>query len=107
VIQITDNLTYTTGNHTLTFGSSFEKYAFENSFNLEYDMVQDTFDPVGTMGWIYSKRQVIFVRCGTAIRIKFNKTKLTICSNTYDSRNSFAVGGIKDGNWLKRRTKKH
>jgi hypothetical protein len=32
---------------------------------------------------------------GTAIRIKFNKAKLTICSkNTYDSRN-FAVGGDK------------
>jgi hypothetical protein len=34
VFQITDNLTYVVGNHSFTFGGSFEKFAFKNSFNL-------------------------------------------------------------------------
>jgi hypothetical protein len=34
VFQITDNLNYVTGNHVFTFGGSFEKFAFKNSFNL-------------------------------------------------------------------------
>lgn len=34
VLQITNNLTYTTGDHVFTFGGSFEKYQFKNSFNL-------------------------------------------------------------------------
>ncbi len=38
VFQVTDNLSYSTGNHTFTFGVSFEKYQFKNSFNLgDYD----------------------------------------------------------------------
>jgi hypothetical protein len=38
VFQITDNLNYVTGNHSFTFGGSFEKFAFKNSFNLgNYD----------------------------------------------------------------------
>jgi outer membrane receptor protein involved in Fe transport len=34
VFQITDNLSYVVGNHSFTFGGSFEKFAFKNSFNL-------------------------------------------------------------------------
>jgi hypothetical protein len=34
VFQITDNLSYVTGDHVFTFGGSFEKFAFKNSFNL-------------------------------------------------------------------------
>ena len=34
VFQITDNLSYVVGNHSFTFGGSFEKYKFANSFNL-------------------------------------------------------------------------
>jgi hypothetical protein len=34
VLQITNNLSYTAGKHAFTFGGSFEKYQFENSFNL-------------------------------------------------------------------------
>ena len=34
VFQITDNLNYVVGNHSFTFGGSFEKFAFKNSFNL-------------------------------------------------------------------------
>ena len=34
VFQFSNNLTYTKGNHTYTFGVSFEKFEFDNSFNL-------------------------------------------------------------------------
>ncbi|WP_103068401.1 TonB-dependent receptor [Aquimarina sediminis] len=34
VIQFTNNLNYFVGNHTLTAGVSFEKFEFDNSFNL-------------------------------------------------------------------------
>ncbi len=38
VYQFTDNLTYFTGSHAITMGISFEKFSFENSFNLaKYD----------------------------------------------------------------------
>ncbi|WP_034921303.1 carboxypeptidase regulatory-like domain-containing protein [Gillisia sp. CAL575] len=34
VYQITDNLNFLLGNHTITIGGSFEKFEFDNSFNL-------------------------------------------------------------------------
>ena len=34
VMQLTNNLTYVKGNHTYTFGFSYEKFEFDNSFNL-------------------------------------------------------------------------
>ncbi len=34
VYQVTNNLNYYVGNHTITAGLSFEKFMFENSFNL-------------------------------------------------------------------------
>lgn len=34
VYQITNNLNLVAGNHTFTFGGSFEKFQFDNSFNL-------------------------------------------------------------------------
>lgn len=36
VYQITDNLTYYMDNHTLTAGFNYERFKFENSFNLFY-----------------------------------------------------------------------
>ena len=34
VMQLTNNLTYVQGNHTYTLGFSYEKFEFDNSFNL-------------------------------------------------------------------------
>lgn len=34
VLQFTDNFELYSGNHTITIGSSFEKFSFDNSFNL-------------------------------------------------------------------------
>jgi hypothetical protein len=50
VFQITDNLNYVTGNHSFTFGGSFEKFAFKNSFNLT---AYENFGTFGTLGNYY------------------------------------------------------
>ena len=34
VMQLTNNLTYINGSHTYTVGFSYEKFEFDNSFNL-------------------------------------------------------------------------
>ncbi|MEN8251587.1 MAG: TonB-dependent receptor, partial [Bacteroidota bacterium] len=45
VLQITDNFNYYLGNHVITAGASFEKFMFNNSFNL--GVYEGTFGP----GW--------------------------------------------------------
>ncbi len=49
VYQFSDNLTFVKGNHTVTFGVSFEKFEFDNSFNLGVYGVQGVFFPTSTM----------------------------------------------------------
>ena len=36
VMQLTNNLTYVKGDHTYTLGFSYEKFEFDNSFNLGF-----------------------------------------------------------------------
>ncbi|TRX36068.1 TonB-dependent receptor [Flavobacterium sp. ZT3R18] len=50
VFQITNNLSYVTGDHEFTFGGSFEKFAFKNSFNLT---AYENFGTFGTLGNYY------------------------------------------------------
>jgi hypothetical protein len=98
VIQITDNLTYTTGNHTLTFGTSFERYAFKNSFNLgAYDNFRASTDPVGYYGTFrsYSSVDAFLLDAAQPLASSSIKQNLQYAQNTFDSRNSFAVGGDK------------
>lgn len=47
VFQFTDNLNITQGNHTFTVGVSFEKFQFDNSFNLGVYGAQGVFFPTG------------------------------------------------------------
>lgn len=49
VFQITDNLNIFKGDHTYTIGFSFEKFQFDNSFNLGAYGAQGTFFPSGTI----------------------------------------------------------
>lgn len=47
VYQVTNNLTLISGNHTFTFGGSFERFEFDNSFNLgvyDYENISTFFD---------------------------------------------------------------
>ncbi len=49
VFQITDNLSIFEGDHTYTFGFSFEKFQFDNSFNLGTYGAQGVFFPTTTI----------------------------------------------------------
>ena len=48
-VQFSDNLSFVKGNHTVTFGLSFEKFEFDNSFNLGAYGGQGVFFPTSTM----------------------------------------------------------
>jgi len=47
VFQITNNLNFVKGNHTYTVGFSYEKFQFDNSFNLGAYGAQGVFFPTG------------------------------------------------------------
>ena len=49
VIQITNNMNFFQGNHTFTVGFSFEKFMFDNSFNLGAYGARGTFFPTGSI----------------------------------------------------------
>jgi len=49
VIQFSDNITFVRGNHTVTLGIAFEKFQFDNSFNLGVYGAQGVFFPTTTM----------------------------------------------------------
>ena len=49
VFQISDNLSFFKGDHTFTLGFSFEKFEFDNSFNLGAYGAQGVFFPTSTM----------------------------------------------------------
>jgi len=49
VFQFSNNLNISTGDHNLTFGISFEKFQFDNSFNLGVYGAQGVFFPTGTI----------------------------------------------------------
>ena len=49
VFQFSDNLSFVKGNHMVTFGVSFEKFEFDNSFNLGAYGAQGVFFPTSTM----------------------------------------------------------
>jgi hypothetical protein len=49
VFQLSDNLNYSVGDHTLTAGVSFEKFEFDNSFNLGVYGAQGVFFPTASI----------------------------------------------------------
>ncbi len=49
VFQFSDNITFVKGNHTVNVGISFEKFQFDNSFNLGAYGAQGVFFPTSTM----------------------------------------------------------
>ncbi len=49
VFQLTNNLNFFKGDHTFTFGFSFEKFQFDNSFNLGVYGAQGVFFPTGSI----------------------------------------------------------
>ncbi|MBF2709964.1 TonB-dependent receptor [Flavobacterium soyangense] len=84
VFQVTDNLNYIVGKHNITFGGSFEKFEFKNSFNLKgYGF--DVFGSVDLAGF------------NANIANGYYATQLSAAKATFDARGKIEAG--KNGGW--------
>ncbi|RED26701.1 carboxypeptidase family protein [Flavobacterium cutihirudinis] len=98
VIQITDNLTYTVGKHVFTFGGSFEKFAFKNSFNLAgYDNFGNPNGYAGTFFTPYFTVQDFLDDAAKPYASSIIAQNLKYAQDTYNTKSQFAVGS--DGGW--------
>ncbi|MCG9793572.1 TonB-dependent receptor [Flavobacterium algicola] len=99
VIQITNNLSYITGNHSFTFGASFEKYQFKNSFNLGgYDNFGNPNGYYGTFpGASYSSVAAFLADAANPFATSAIAQNLQYAQDTDVTKNSFAVG--QDSGW--------
>ena len=98
VIQITDNLTYTLGKHVFTFGTSFEKFQFKNSFNLGgYDNFGNPNGYAGTFFTPYSNVQAFLDDAAKPYASSIIAQNLQYAQDTYNTKSQFAVGS--DGGW--------
>lgn len=98
VIQITDNLTYTVGKHVFTFGTSFEKFEFKNSFNLAgYDNFGNPNGYAGTFFTPYFTVQDFLNDAAQPYATSIIAQNLQYAQDTYNTKSQFAVGS--DGGW--------
>ncbi len=95
VFQVTDNLNYTVGKHDFTFGTSFEKFEFLNSFNL---VAYENFGTFGTLGqyrglfWPYSSVASFLADASAPLATSFIKQNLAYAQGVYASKNLLQVG---------------
>ncbi|MGX1023920.1 TonB-dependent receptor [Psychroflexus sp. MBR-150] len=96
VFQITNNTNIFYGNHTFTIGVSFEKFEFDNSFNLAgYDNFGN---PNGYYGTFNAYPSVdAFLADATAGPNSALVNNLEFAQNVFESRNAAGVGN--DGGW--------
>ncbi|TDW52020.1 carboxypeptidase family protein [Flavobacterium sp. 270] len=98
VIQITDNLNYTVGKHSFTFGTSFEKFKFANSFNLGgYDNFGNPNGYAGTFFTPYFTTQDFLNDAAQPYATSIVAQNLQYAQDIYDAKNNFAVGA--DNGW--------
>ena len=98
VFQITNNVTYTTGSHVFTFGGSFEKYQFKNSFNLTAFENFGTFGTLGNYKGLFSPYASVnefLVDATKPLATSFIKQNLQYAQDRFSSLNSFEVGADK------------
>ena len=96
VFQFTDNLTMNIGKHTFTYGLSFEKYEFKNSFNLT---AYENFGP--TYGGIfftpYFTVNDFLLDANRPFATSNIKQNLVYAQNKFNSQNAAGVGVL--GGW--------
>ncbi len=98
VFQITDNLNYTVGNHSFTFGASFEKFQFQNSFNLAgYDNFGNPNGYAGTFYTPYSNVAAFLADAAKPFATSIIAQNLLYAQNQFEAKNSFGVG--EDNGW--------
>jgi len=98
VFQITDNLTYAVGNHSFTFGGSFEKFAFKNSFNLTG--YENFGNPNGYAGLFFSPYFTFADFLADAAKPYAQSIvaqNMQYAIDTYNSKSKIAAGDI--GGW--------
>ena len=84
VFQITNNLTISKANHTYTFGFSFEKFQFDNSFNLGAYGYADDRGYVGAFFGDFANMAAF----NTAISNGLLATAQTNAQNIFESKNA-------------------
>ena len=100
VIQITNNLTYAVGKHAFTFGTSFEKFGFKNSFNLAgYDNFRGPTDPVPYYGTFRPYASVTDFLADAALPLATSSVAQNFqhAQNVFNTKSNFEVGS--DGGW--------
>ena len=100
VFQITDNLTYTVGKHVFTFGTSFEKFGFKNSFNLAgYDKFRGPTDPVQYYGTFRPYASVTDFLADASLPLASSSLvqNLQYAQDVFATKSQFEVGA--DGGW--------
>lgn len=98
VIQVTNNVNYSIGNHTFTLGGSFEKFQFKNSFNLT--AYENFGNPNGYAGMFfspYSDVAAFLADVAQPYATSIIKQNFDFVQNQYNAFNSKEVGGI--GGW--------
>lgn len=96
VFQVTNNVNIFVGDHSVTIGGAFEKFEFDNSFNLAgYDNFGN---PNGYFGTFNPYPSVdAFLADASAGAQSAIAQNLAFAQSTFDSRNANGVG--QDGGW--------
>ncbi|NEV94329.1 TonB-dependent receptor [Psychroflexus sp. YR1-1] len=96
VFQVTNNFNIFVGDHSITLGTAFERFEFDNSFNLA---AYDNFgNPNGYYGTFRAYPSVdAFLADANAGSQSAIAQNLTYAQNVFESRNAKGVGN--DGGW--------
>ncbi len=98
VFQVTNNLNIVTGDHTLTFGGTFERFEFDNSFNLgAYDFGGDEdlgLGPVSTFFDAFQSVRINPAAPGTSFEDAINNG--TIAAALDNAENVFLGNNLAD-----------
>ncbi len=98
VFQVTNNLNIVTGDHTLTFGGTFERFEFDNSFNLGvYDFGGDEDLGLGPVSTFFDAFQSVRINAalpGTSFEDAINNG--TIAAALANAQNNFDTNNALD-----------
>ena len=99
VFQFTNNLSYNSGVHAFTFGASYEKYSFKNSFNLTAYENFGTFAMGNYYGIFngYPNTAAFLADAAKPFATSFIKQNLVYTQNQYNTKNALGAGVL--GGW--------
>ncbi len=98
VFQFTNNLTYNSGIHAFTFGVSYEKYSFKNSFNLTaYENFGNANGYAGIFFSPYFTVNDFLLDAAKPFATSIIKQNLVYTQNQFNTKNAKGVGVL--GGW--------